>query len=1084
MNSPKGGEDLENKPEMEPCAQEAAPGLLAAGAAGGVPHGGVGGGGCSRPESEPDLMKAALNEFGPLRAEESERFRSIFEHAALGLAMTDCDGRLQRCNRAFSAMIGYSEEELRGRDFALLVHPEDREENRRAFGRLLERAGGGAFEIESRYVHRSGRPVWVHKFVSLLRDSKGRPNRVVAFVSDVTERRRREQQLAEQARLLELSNDAIIVRDGHDRITYWNHGAEALYGWSRQEALGRIPSELLRTEFCEPLDGIWATLRREGRWEGELVHTRKDGGKVTAASRWALDAEGGRTGAVLETNNDISARKLAESRLRESESRFRVLFEALPLSTFVIDPEGLRILDCNDRAASALGYSCAELRQMSLPDFEAAITQEEIRRNVARLEQGGNLILETRHRTRAGEIREVIVTSSLIRLQGRQLIYASALDVTESKRAQAALRKQLELVETLTNNSTQAIFMMDARGFCTFMNPAAEAMLGFSFAEIAVRPLHEMIHHHHPDGSPYPMSECPIDRALPENFDVREHEDMFIRKNGEFFPVLVAASPIFDEARRPVATVIEVRDVTERRRAERSLRESEERFRNVFESAAIGIGRVSLGEGCWMEVNGALCQMLGCSREELCGKSWRPMMHPEDADLDRAAFAQLARGELESYTIEKRFLHKAGRGLWMRLALSLVRDGKGLPSYAIAVIEDITERRRIADTLREAKEQAEAGNKAKDEFLATLSHELRTPLTPVLMLAAQRAASPELARDVREDFATIRANVQLEARLIDDMLDFSSVMHGKLRLHFEPCDVRSLMEKAVEIVRGDICAKGLELVLEHTAREGYASADAVRLQQVFWNLLKNAVKYTPRGGRVMVRISNPARHRLAVTVSDTGIGIAREALGTIFRPFDQGQRRRGQDFGGLGLGLAIAHAIVTLHHGTLTASSAGPGMGASFTVELDAVPGPASERPAVHDPRPEGAAPLRLLVVEDHAQTRRVLVRLLERAGHQVHVAGSVKEALSKAAACACDLVISDLGLPDGTGEDLMRQIKRTRGWPGIALSGFGAEADIASARAAGFQAHLTKPVDMVQLTAVIAAVSKERPGRDGSSLD
>jgi CheY-like chemotaxis protein len=327
----------------------------------------------------------------------------------------------------------------------------------------------------------------------------------------------------------------------------------------------------------------------------------------------------------------------------------------------------------------------------------------------------------------------------------------------------------------------------------------------------------------------------------------------------------------------------------------------------------------------------------------------------------------------------------------------------------------------------------------------------------------------------------IERNVALEARLIDDLLDLTRIVNGKLALRTEPCCTHSLLRLVVEMVQSDAREKQIAISLELSAVRTELTGDPARLQQVFWNLLRNAVKFTPHGGRIVVRSfdqpplpPHEAVTRICVQVSDDGIGFESEAAARIFEPFEQ--NASGPRFGGLGLGLAIARAVVEMHQGTIRAESPGPGCGATFTVELPGTNDPVGSAPssaAGNSHLSEHEAPLRLLLVEDHAPTLLVLSRLLTRAGHQVSAAKSIAEARAAAATGAFDLVISDLGLPDGTGIDLMQQLQDAHGLRGIALSGYGTEDDLRRSQDAGFVAHLVKPVDINDLRRALRNVAK-----------
>jgi signal transduction histidine kinase/response regulator RpfG family c-di-GMP phosphodiesterase len=371
---------------------------------------------------------------------------------------------------------------------------------------------------------------------------------------------------------------------------------------------------------------------------------------------------------------------------------------------------------------------------------------------------------------------------------------------------------------------------------------------------------------------------------------------------------------------------------------------------------------------------------------------------------------------------------------------------------------------RLYKAAQAARTEAERANLAKDRFLAMLSHELRTPLTPVLT-SLLSLEFEELPETIRPTLQMIRRNVELEARLIDDLLDLTRISKGKVQLSLEIVDAHELLRNAIEICQSDIDQKKLVMAVDLAAPRVQLEADPARLQQIFWNLIKNAVKFTPKGGELRIRTSNDEEGCFRVEVSDSGVGIDPESLPKIFKAFEQGERAH---LGGLGLGLAISKSLVETHKGRITAESAGRGKGATFTAIL-----PLSEEQAVKDANGSSHSAaarksLRILLVEDHADTNRSLTQLLRRRGYHVQPAHNVADALDVAANEDFDVLVSDIGLPDGTGVDLMRELQRAKPIPGIALTGFGMEEDIQKSHAGGFDHHLIKPVDLNKLDLLI----------------
>src|SRR5436190_2199149 len=370
-----------------------------------------------------------------------------------------------------------------------------------------------------------------------------------------------------------------------------------------------------------------------------------------------------------------------------------------------------------------------------------------------------------------------------------------------------------------------------------------------------------------------------------------------------------------------------------------------------------------------------------------------------------------------------------------------------------------------------------AANAAKDQFLAQLSHELRSPLTPVIAMVGELEAELPDSEPVKGALEVVRRNVELEARLIDDLLDITRISKGKLQLSFEPISIHQILQRAYEICRNEIEAKNLEVNFALRAARTYVKGDPARLQQVFWNRIKNSVKVTPEKGRISIETLNPTPDKVEVRVTDTGIGIEAETIGKIFDAFEQGQSDITRRFGGLGLGLTISKTLIDAHGGHIRVQSPGKNQGAVFTVELDTIESPierdgqAEDRPTDRKPDAAVGNHRRVLLVDDHYDTCLGMKRMLERRGYQITVAHSAEQAVEKVRTQEFDLLISDIGLPDRSGYELMREVRLNKHLPGIALSGFGSEQDVNQAREAGFAEHLTKPINFERLEKTIESL-------------
>jgi two-component system CheB/CheR fusion protein len=390
---------------------------------------------------------------------------------------------------------------------------------------------------------------------------------------------------------------------------------------------------------------------------------------------------------------------------------------------------------------------------------------------------------------------------------------------------------------------------------------------------------------------------------------------------------------------------------------------------------------------------------------------------------------------------------------------------------ALALAAGMSERRRAEAALEQQRATVESANRTKDNFLAMLSHELRTPLTPVLAALDALKAERHSPAEVDATLAMMRRNIELESQLIDDLLDLTRITKDKMQLDLQPVDAHQALRNVVEMCASEANGKNLQVRLDLQAGDFRVMADPAKFQQIIWNLFKNAIKFTGESGRITISSANHLPHILTLSVGDTGIGIEPEIMERIFNPFEQGERSFQRRFGGLGLGLTISKSLAQAHGASLVAKSDGLNRGATFLLTMKTAQREATEQPRVAEPQPAPAG-LRILLVDDHPDTCAALERLLKLRGHIVAPAHNMRSALEKAGAGnSFDLLISDVGLPDGNGMDLLRVLRTKHPIRGIAISGFGMDADIAKSMEAGFAEHLVKPVKLEKLEAAIARV-------------
>src|SRR6266446_3428520 len=501
------------------------------------------------------------------------------------------------------------------------------------------------------------------------------------------------------------------------------------------------------------------------------------------------------------------------------------------------------------------------------------------------------------------------------------------------------------------------------------------------------------------------------------------------------------------------------------------LHQTEEQFHTLVDSVEEYAIYMLDPAGNVMTWNAGAQKIKQYAAEEIIGKNFACFYTAEDVAAEkpqRNLREAAGTGHIHDQGLRVR---KDGSIFPAEVVLTALRDSAGKIRGYSKVTRDITDQIRSRE-VEAAKIAAEKADKAKDDFLAALSHELRTPLTPALASATYLADNadkfpPEFAEDVE----IIKRNVRLQARLIDDLLDLTRVTRGKLDLQLEDVDAHVLVRDAIEIANSSIAAKKITVSAHLNAEEHYIQADSIRIHQVFWNLINNAVKFTPPGGKIDIRSCNGDRGRFQFEITDNGIGIELERQAALFRPFEQADPSIRRQFGGLGLGLAISKRLVDLHGGAIEVQSRGRSFGSTFRVTLDAIANRAEKRGVDSQAGRTSAKSLRILLVEDHGDTRHALSRLLTHFGLQISVADNTQSALEIMKSQKFDVVLCDIGLPDGNGYDVISEAKRKQPVKAVALTGFGTEDDIRRGKEAGFDFHLVKPVDFHELRTVLGQI-------------
>ncbi|HYR82775.1 MAG TPA: PAS domain S-box protein [Terriglobia bacterium] len=646
--------------------------------------------------------------------------------------------------------------------------------------------------------------------------------------------------------------------------------------------------------------------------------------------------------------------------------------------------------------------------------------------------------------------------------------------ITELERAELISAYLAAIIES----ADDAIITKDLNGIVTTWNPAAEKIFGYTAEEMIGKPVATLLPPDRPD------EENEILRRLRQGQRIDHFETRRLRKDGRIIEVSITVSPIQSADGTVIGASKVARDMTERRLLANA--EFAQLYLSaIVESAEDAIIGKNL-DGIITSWNHGAQQTFGYTSEEIVGKPVSILIPPGHPNEEPGILARLRIGErIDHYETQR--VRKDGRTIDVSLTISPIKDKNGKVIGASKIARDITERNLVAarerDALREAqaaREEAERASRAKDDFLATVSHELRTPLTATLGWARMLASGTLDEASKKKAIEVIERNVITQAQLIEDLLDISRIISGKLRIEVRPVETPGLINAALEVVRPAAEAKAIQM---HTVVDSAASpisGDFQRLQQVIWNLLSNAVKFTPRGGSIRVVVQRVRSH-IEISVIDSGAGIKPDFLPFVFQRFTQADTSITRSHGGLGMGLAISKSIVELHGGSISAISAGEGQGSTFIVKLPIAPMramPGGDDHAVSrefERRPEVVG-LKILVVDDERDTCDMLRYLLDHAGAITQTATNAQDALEIIDTWEPDVLISDLGMPNVDGYELIKRIRtgaaRNVKLPAVALTALTRIEDRMKALAAGYQMHVAKPIEPGELLTVVASLA------------
>ncbi|MGZ8849636.1 MAG: PAS domain S-box protein [Thermoanaerobaculia bacterium] len=784
-----------------------------------------------------------------------------------------------------------------------------------------------------------------------------------------------------------------------------------------------------------------------------------------------------------------------QSALEASEARYHRLFETAQDAILILDAEERsgKIMDANPFVIDLLGYSLAELIGKELWEIGLFSDKEESKAAMDQLQKDGYIRYKDMPlKTKQGKCVDVEFVSNTYMVGDQKVIQCNIRDITERAQAAHALWASEARYRRLFETAQDAILILEEdSGKIMDANPFVIGLLGYSLDELIGKELWEIGLFRDKQQSKAAMEQ------LQENGYIR-YEDMPLEtKQGKRVEVEFVSNSYMVGEQKVIQC--NIRDITDRKWAEEAARISAERFRFLAESMPLMIFTAK-PNGDIDYVNRQLTEFTGLHREEVGNSGPWAFTHPDEVDeVTRRWRHSIESGE--PFQLECRFRRRDGAYRWHLTRASAMRDAGGIVIW-VGSSTDIDDRKSVEENLVRQYHESETLSRAKDEFLATSSHELRTPLTSILGWSELLVTGELDAETQREAIDSIRQSAKAQSRLIDDMLDVSRLLTGKLELNSAMVDVAATLLLAIRAITPAAENKNIRLEKSFARDASRVYGDATRLQQIFWNILSNAVKFTPAGGNIRVRLSS-VDSRVEVEVSDTGKGISADFLPRVFESLSQEGASSTRQHGGLGLGLAIVKQLVEMHGGTVRAESGGPGRGSTFTVSLpaqgvittmqrpgsnvsDATDAPAREQTV-------SVTGMRVLVVDDEPQMRKLIATVLLGAGASVVTASSAAEAFDQLSEQSFDVLVSDIAMPAEDGHSLTRRIRarddeKSR-IPAIALTAYGGPLQRQLALSAGFDDYVKKPFapqDLVRAVAGVArrGVKPEAPANPVTLLD
>lgn len=825
----------------------------------------------------------------------------------------------------------------------------------------------------------------------------------------------------------------LVSNDG--RIFEVNSALCRLLGYSREELLDQ---DILGLTHPDDISQCLAIIDRLTHTNSETIQHEKRYIHRDGHTVWVIlslfpvrDDQGGIRYFVSQCL-DITPYKELEKNLLMEQEKLRLAFNNAAIGMALVSPWEGRYLKVNPRLCEITGYPEHELITKRVLDITHPEDQARDAIILSQLANGDitHCDFEKRYIHKDGQVVWVNLFSAGAYSPDHQLMYyvSQIMDITHRKRMEQALKASEEKFKKAFENAAIGIMVITASGYILEANWEARKMLGYGIEELRTLNYADLT---------YPDDLKQDQDAFRDMANLKittcNYEKRFVHRNGQILWTSLAGSGMFDEQSDRISFVIQITDITEKKKMEQAYQQSEQKFRSAFHNAAIGMA-ITSPEGRWLQVNQALCDIMGYTEAELLASDFQSLTHPDDLPRGISLLRQMKNREIDTFKWEKRYIHKKGYTIWAQLNVTPVYDEQKRMTHQVAQIQDISERVEAEHRLRQAKEQAEIAAQAKADFLSTMSHEIRTPLNAVLGMSYLLKETP-LSAEQRELVETLQIGGKNLQATINDILDFSKLESGKMEVDWQPIHPQDCVEEVMGLFRQRAKEKGLlfNSVIEPSVPLSVRS-DNTRLKQILINLIANAIKFTSSGSVEVVVTGKPltvsphgADIELTFSVRDTGCGIPPEKLNTIFEAFTQVDASTTRQFGGTGLGLSISNKLATILGGIIKVESI-PEQGSRFQFVLPVQTAqPVLSKPEVShaSTRQAEAYPLRILVVEDNLINRTLMEKILQSMDYQPTIVSSGPEALEVLKDTSFEIILMDIQMPGMDGLEAARLIRQ-----------------------------------------------------------